>query len=62
MWSPMAAEIPSLSSAQTERMEAMRQAGALAEQGAAHLQTAFPAWRVVAGGLVGSVDAPSRWK
>lgn len=40
----------------------MRQAGALAEQGAAHLQTAFPAWRVVAGGLVGSVDAPSRWK
>lgn len=55
MWFPMEAEISSLSSAQTERMEAMGQAGALAEQGAAHLQAAFPAWRVVAAGPVGSV-------
>jgi nucleotide-binding universal stress UspA family protein len=55
MWSPMAAEIPSVSFAQAERMEAMRQAGALAGQGAARLKAAFPAWSVVPAGPVGSV-------
>lgn len=54
-WSPMPTMLPAVASTEAEKTEAVRRAGALAEQGAARLQTAFPAWGVVAAGPVGSV-------
>ena len=55
MWAPMPAMLPAVPSPQAGKVEAMRRAGALAEQGAARLRAAFPAWGVVAAGPVGSV-------
>ncbi len=55
MWAPMSADPPFVRSSETEKLEAMRRAGALAGRGAAHLRAAFPAWSVVPEGPVGSV-------
>ena len=54
-WSPMPAVLPAVASSEAEEDEAMRRAGSLAEKGAARLRAAFPGWRVVAAGPVGSV-------
>lgn len=54
-WAPMLTMLPAVDSTEAEKVEAMRRAGALAGQGAARLQAAFPAWGVVAAGPVGSV-------
>jgi len=54
LWA-MPVTFPVVSSIADEEAEAMRRAGALAEQGAARLQAVFPGWAVVAAGLAGSV-------
>ena len=54
-WVPMPTMLPAVDSTEAEKVEAMRRAGALAEQGAARLQAAFPAWGVVPAGQVGAV-------
>lgn len=51
-WAALAPAV--LRYAQWERAQALQEAGALAGQGAARLQAAFPAWGVVAAGPVGS--------
>ena len=55
MWAPMSADPPVVRSSEAEKLEALQRASALAEQGAARLQAAFPAWSVVPAGTVGSV-------
>lgn len=47
--------MPAMPSDQAEKAEAIRRAGALAEQGAARLRAVFPGWAVGAAGLTGSV-------
>lgn len=54
-WSPSPEMLAAVSSFEAEKAEAMGRAGALAAQGAARLRALFPAWGVVATGLVGSV-------
>ena len=55
LWSPKPTLPAAAPSGQAEEAEAMSRAGALAEQGAAHLRAAFPAWAVMAAGPVDSV-------
>jgi nucleotide-binding universal stress UspA family protein len=55
LWSPKQTLPAAAPSGRAEEAEAKSRAGALAEQGAAHVRAMFPAWTVVADGLVGSV-------
>jgi nucleotide-binding universal stress UspA family protein len=52
---PIAGLLPPVPSGVAEKADAMSREDALAEQGAARLRAVFPAWKVVAAGLAGSV-------